>query len=175
MPSNVDVRNGYCNNKWRCLYGNDIFIIQNCRCRYSVNRPLRFVHTEWRQRQRNRCKCSHWGGINGNGNSKMQCNQMGCCCHCHCKWVPNPFYDDAIAVAVAISHHVNSPICLHRTHSWRKNIKFPLPLPSLSVNEPLEWVLMLTLGVNWALDWQIAFFCQYYTGCISCCLFVCLF
>ena len=32
------------------------------------------------------------------------------------KWVHNPFNNDAIAVVVAISYHVNSPICLHRTH-----------------------------------------------------------
>ena len=62
------------------------------------------------------------GGVNGNGNGKMQCNQMGCCCRCHQKWVPNPFHDNAIAIAIAIAigHHVNSLICLHRTHSWRK-------------------------------------------------------
>ena len=40
------------------------------------------------------------------------------------KWVHNPFNNDAIAIA--INHHVNSLICLHRTHSWRKKIEFPL-------------------------------------------------
>ena len=33
------------------------------------------------------------------------------------KWVHNPFTNDAIAVALAVGHHVNSLNSFHTTHS----------------------------------------------------------
>ena len=53
------------------------------------------------------------------------------------KWVSNPFHDDIIVIAIDAPSSVNTPP-LGSTQPIHddKNKKMPLPLPSLSVNEP---------------------------------------
>ena len=61
--------------------------------------------------------------INGNSNDNRKVASV-CICSVAIafgvaitKWAHNPFNNNAATIAVVVSHHVNTSICLHRTHS----------------------------------------------------------
>ena len=86
---------------------------------------------------------SHWRFVhNSNGNSNILihiCKFAFAVAIATAKWVPNPFHDDVVAVAVAVAIDAlpmwTPMVCIKAIHDG-KNISLPLPLPSLNANEP---------------------------------------